>query len=896
MRTIGQYTIISRIGEGGMGEVYRAHDPRLDRAVAIKILPASFASDAERLKRFEQEARATSALNHPNILTIYDIGSHEGAPYIVAELLEGSELRDVLQNGPLPQRQAIDYAEQIALGMAAAHDKGILHRDLKPENLFVTTDGRVKILDFGLAKLHPQRSQTTSSEMETNKQLTDPGTVLGTVGYMSPEQVRGHDVDHRSDIFSFGSVLYEMLSGRRAFHRETTAETMTAILREDPQELSDAVVKISTPLEKIVQRCLQKKPDHRFRSAHDLAFALEALSTPSGSRLEATAVAATATVLPARNTAAWIIAAVCLLALLASLPFSIAYFRSTGPASPQPIVRYDITTPEKASLTIIRWPAITMSRDGSTVAFVATADGVTRLYIRRRDDPEPRRLAGTEGAADPAFSPNGKWIAFVADFTLKKVPLDGPAVALTKVDDARGLSWADDDTLVYSPEPADGLFRISANGGTPVQVSKLDAAKNERTHRWPQVLPDGKAVIFTVGTNDSPDSYERSNIEAAVFTTNERRVILQGASMARYVPSGHLVFARGGGLYAVPFDAETLSTSGTPQLVQQGVSGDETTGAAHFAIGDDGTLAYIPGGTGANQRRIAWADRGGKLEPIAIPAAQYNDLRISPDGSRMAVLTGSSGSGDVWVYDLARLTSTRLTFNLSNAAPVWSADGRTVFYSEIQPSGGSVLMQRPADGSRDAQSVTSVTNTAYLKAINRDGTTAIFDYQMNTNRGDIVQVAMKKDAELARLVSTPFNEYAAALSPDGQWLAYQSNESGRPEIYVRDLSQTGGRFPISTDGGEEPRWSADGRELYYRNNASLFSVPIELRPAFRAGKPHALFSGAYDLRSNSGVSYDVDPKTGKFIMIRTADESTLPTSIRVVLNWSEELRRAAPVR
>lgn len=533
----------------------------------------------------------------------------------------------------------------------------------------------------------------------------------------------------------------------------------------------------------------------------------------------------------------WIAAGIFLLASLALLPFAIAHLRQPKPES-RAIARYDVPPPDKTALNLIRWPAIAISPDGSTLAFVATSDGIDRLYVRRRDDTEVRLIAGTEGASLPVFSPDNKWLAFVADSTLKKMAyFDGPATSIAKVSDVRGLSWAGPDSLVYTPHVSDPLYQVSVNGGEPRQVSTLDESKSERSHRWPQVLPEGKAVLFTVGTLNSPDDYESSTIEAVVLATGERRVLLPGASMARYSRSGHLVFARGGSLFAVGFDADTLTTKGTPVSVLQGVAGDQTTGMAHFSIADDGTLAYIPGGPGANMRRVFWADRSGNFQPVNIPAAQYNDIRISPDGTRLALLVGSSGSGDVWVYDFARETSTRLTFDMMNASPVWSADGRSIFYTAIETTGiKTTVLRKPADGSREAEVVASHVNTAYIKAIEPDGASAIFDYQLNTNRGDIVRLSLTQEAQMSRVVSTPFNEYGATLSPDGRWLAYQSNESGRPEIYVRDLSEAGGRWQISTAGGEEPRWSPDGRELYYRNNNLFMSVTVAAGRLSRPGR------------------------------------------------------------
>jgi serine/threonine-protein kinase len=566
-------------------------------------------------------------------------------------------------------------------------------------------------------------------------------------------------------------------------------------------------------------------------------------------------------------------------------------------AESSPVVRYDIATPDKTALNLIRWPSMALSADGSTVVFVGTANGISRLYVRRRDDTAIKPINGTEGASSPAFCPDGKWIAFLADRTFKKATVDGQVTTILKVDDARGISWASEDTLLYSPDAAEGLFLISADGGEPKRVTKPDTTRNERTHRWPQVLPGGKAAIFTVGMLNSPDSYEQANIHAVNFATGETRVVLQGASMARYAPTGHLIFAKGGSLYAVGFDPETLTTRGKPQLILQGVAGDETTGIVHFAIGDDGTLAYVPGRPGANLRRLVWVDRSGKVQPVNLEPAQYNDIRLSPDSTRAAVVVGSSGSGDVWVYDLSRATATRLTFNGRNATAIWSSDGKSIYYVEMDPTGAgkSIVTRKPADGSRDAQTVVSLDGTAYIKALMPDGGSSIFDYQRSTGNGNIVQSKLDEGATVTELVNTGFAEFAAALSPDGRWLAYQSNETDRSEIYVRDMSAAGGRWQISTGGGEEPRWSRDGRELYYRNGNLFMSVAIAMRPSFQAGTPTNLFGGIFDLRTNTGITYDVDPKGSRFLMIRPAEESIAP-SVMIVLNWFEELRRLAPTR
>ena len=890
---LGRYEIRLMIGAGGMGEVYRARDEKLSRDVAIKVLPSDLSTNAERLHRFEQEAQAAGALNHQSILAVYDIGMHDSAPYVVSELLEGESLRDILSQRSLGARKATEYATQLAQGLNAAHETGIIHRDLKPDNIFITNDDRLKILDFGLAKLVQSSQTNVQTDIATRRAYTNPGTVMGTAGYMSPEQVRGDELDRRSDIFSFGSILYEMLTGQRAFRRETSAETMAAILKEEPPEFSVTNSTISPSLERIVRRCLEKQPARRFQSATDLAFALDALSAPSGPSLTET-LHATGVSFVKRERLVWIAVGVLLLFAVGLLLLTLTRSRQPG-AESSTVVRYEISTPDKTALNLIRWPSMALSADGSTVVFVGTTNGIQGLYVRRRDETAIKPIPGTEGASSPAFSPDGKWIAFLADRTLKKTTLDGQVATVLKVDDARGISWAGEDTLLYSPDASEGLFLISAEGGEPKRVTKPDTTTNERTHRWPQVLPGGKAAIFTVGMLNSPDSYEQANIHVVNFATGDNHMVLQGASMARYAPTGHLIFAKGGSLYAVGFDLETLATRGKPQLILQGVAGDETTGVVHFAIADDGTLAYVPGSPGANMRRIVWVDRSGKVQPINLGPAQYNDVRLSPDSSRAAVLVGSSGSGDVWVYDLTRATSTRLTFNGRNATPIWSRDGKSIYYVEMDPTaaGKSLVTRKPADGSRDAQTLVSLDGTAYIKALMPDGDFGIFDYQRSTGNGNIVQSKLGEGATLMELVSTGFAESAAVLAPDGRWLAYQSNESDRPEIYVRDMSAAGGRWQISTGGGEEPRWSHDGRELYYRNGNLFMSVTISTRPSFHASTPTNLFGGIFDLRTNTGITYDVDPKGNRFLMIRPVEESTAP-SVMIVLNWFEELRRLAP--
>jgi serine/threonine-protein kinase len=887
-KTIANYEVISKIGEGGMGEVYRARDTKLNRDVAIKVLPDGFTEDAERVARFQREAQVLASLNHPNIAAIYGLEESDGIRALVMELVEGPTLADRVAAGPIPVDEALAIARQIAEALEVAHERGIIHRDLKPANVKVTPDDTAKVLDFGLAKVFAD--ETPDADLSHSPTLikgTQAGMILGTAAYMSPEQAKGKAVDKRSDIWAFGCVLFEMLTGRQAFIGETLTDTLAAVVRAEPEW---DTLPASTPevIQRLLRRCLTKDLKQRLRDIGEARIQIEECLAHPAARSQSK-VAPTRPLI--KSWPLWTSVGLTI-ALVASL---VLLWRATRPES-RSVVRYNVQAPDKTTLGLSRWPVVALSPDGSSLAFIAvSADGIERLYVKKRDDPEVKLLAGTEGAADPAFSPDGKSLAFVADFTLKKLSFDGSVLSLTKVADTRGVTWAGDDTLVYSPEVTGGLFQISANGGAPRAITTVDFKKNERTHRWPQVLPGGKAVLFTVGTINSPDNYDGSNIEAVNLTTGERRVVLQSASMARYVPTRHLIFARGGLLYAIAFDAGSLATHGKPVPVVQGVAGDKTTGAVHFVIANDGTLAYVPGSNTSSLRRPVLVDRSGNVQAVNLPGGQYNDPRFSPDGSRVALLQGSSGGGDVWVYDFGRGTFTRLTFTATNATPIWSPDGKSIYYVSIDQAGNkSTIFRKPADGSREAEAVTTINSDAYLKAIERDGEAALCDAGTFMNRGDIIRVPLKQDAQSTPIINTQFNEFAAALSADGRWLAYQSNESGGPEVYVHDMAGSGGRWQISTAGGEEPRWSPDTRELYYRNNNLFMSVAVDARSAFQNGTPKTLFNGVYDLRSNSGVSYDVDPKGNRFFMIRLAENANSTAQVRIVLNWFDELRRLAP--
>jgi eukaryotic-like serine/threonine-protein kinase len=885
-----------------MGEVYRARDTRLDREVAIKILPANYSSDADRLKRFEQEARATSALNHPNILTVYDIGTYEGSPYIVAELLSGEELREQLNGVGLPSRKAIDYGQQIAQGLAAAHEKGIIHRDLKPENLFVTIDGRVKILDFGLAKLTEKRrgDEVTRRHGEDVETLipasprppvpvspkTDPGTVMGTVGYMSPEQVRGQVADHRSDIFSFGAILYEMLSGQRAFRRETMAETMTAILKEEPTELSETKAKSNPALEKIVRRCLEKKPERRFQSASDLGFAIQALSTPSGTQ-PATQSDTTAA-LPRVRRRMWFITSSALLALLATVVAAYLIGRSSSRTSAPATVRR-VTIPLTTALALGKFcplgvgrTAIALSPDGSLLVFTGEQNGKSQLFARPLDSFDARPIPGTEGAYAPFFSPDGRWIAFFAANSLQKVSLEGgQPVTLCEARTSHGGAWGPDDTILFTDAEGGRLVRISASGGEPKEVRSDSGAPTEN---WgfsnPEFLPDGDTALVTVWRGQNPDNYQ---IAALSLKTGKLRMVVEGGVNAHYLSTGYLVYARGATLIAVPFDVRTAMVSGTGVTLIENVRSEEW-GAVQFTLTRDGTLVYVSGGP-AWISKLVWADRTGATSPIGAPAHAYLNFSLSPDGHRVA-LEISEATHDIYLFEFARGSLIRFTNDGDNGCPHWTPDGKEVtFYRE---KGGRIdVISKSIDSGSEVKFMSR--ETGEIQSWSPDGKTLIF---MQMTPETSLDLWTKTGDEQPRpWLTTRFRELLAAFSREGKYVAYTSDESGQYEIYVRPASGEGGKWQVSTEGGEEPLWSKDGRELFYRNGPKWMATEVTTDPQFKAGTPRMLFEGPY--LNVPGVSYDV-AADGRFLMLEENYKQPPTFQLQAILNWAEEVKRRVP--
>ncbi len=894
----GPYRVLSKLGEGGMGKVFRARDTKLNRDVAIKVLPDSVATDPERLARFEREAQTLAAFNHPRIAHIYGVleldaraGQRSRAFALVMELVDGDDLAERLKQGSLPVEDALTIAVQIAEALEAAHERGIIHRDLKPANVKVTPEGVVKVLDFGLAKAagsEPDPPSSANSPTYTSPaNVTQAGTLLGTAPYLAPEQVRGKPADRRADIWAFGCVLYELLAGHQPFSGESLADTLGSIVKDQPK-WDDLPASTPASVRRLLVRCLVKDPMRRLRDIGEARIALQdELAGTTDTPLTAASDRPSQRPRMIRLLALGLIVFALALGVLAA----IAFRPLPTAAAPMPIVRYDTVPPPGALLKLDLRPAVAVSRDGATLAFVATFDGIPRLYVRIRDSVDTRVLPGTEGASSPSFSPDGKWIAFFADGKVKKIALDGPPVTLASAPDVRGIAWQDDHTLIFPRGPADPLVTMSADGGETRPISKL--APNERTHRWPDVLPGGKAVIFTVGSPASPDNYDEGTIEAVILATGERRVVWRGAAMARYAVGGYLILSRGPALYAVPFDPETLTAKGSPTQVVQAVERDLTTGASHFSCAADGTLAMVPGNVRSGLFRVTWVNRQGATQPIDLAPGGYHDFRLSPDGTRIALLSNLSGVSDIWIYDIVRHTNTRLTFTGNTAGPVWSKDGKSIFYTSFDSMGRStVVYRKPADGSRDAEAVATAAGISYVSWVSKNGSDAVLDFvNQGAGMADVIRMPLHPQAKPSAIVADAADSYGSAVSPDERWVAYHSDATGRPEIYVRDMTGNGGHWQVSSTGGEEPHWSKDGRELYFRAGNRMMVTSIDRGAAFHAGTPRLLFEGVYNLRSDSLRSYDVDPVTGRFLMVRPLEEGQPAPSIRMTLHWFDDLRR-----
>jgi serine/threonine-protein kinase len=884
---LGPYEILARIGAGGMGEVYKARDARLDRIVAIKILPDHLADRVNLRERFDREARTIASLNHPHICTLYDIGRQDGVAYLVMEYLEGETLAQRLAKGPLPLERVLQYAIEIADALDKAHHQGVTHRDLKPGNIMLTKTG-TKLLDFGLAKLRQEASPTTPlSELPTERDtLTAQGAIVGTLQYMAPEQLEGKEVDARADIFAFGALVYEMATGKRAFGGSSQANVIGAILKEDPPPISSLQPMAPPALDRVVKRCLAKEPEKRWQTASDLCEELKWIAEAGSQITLAPAVAAKGIRTLGRR--GLILSAGTL--LLGAVIARLATWNQK-PSPPQPVSRYVITLPPGQQLAGLEsGPAVALSPDGMHLAYVARQGGIQQLYLRAMGSLEAKPIPSTEGATAPFFSPDGQWLGLFAGGKLKKVSVSGgAALPLADALAPHGASWGSQGTIAFAPTVVSALQQVSDSGGVPRPLTHLE--KGDVAHRWPEFLPSGKVLLFAASTS----AFNWTNAQVAVHSvvTGERRDLLQTGMHPGYAPSGHLVYAQGGSLMAVRFDSQKLTATGSAVPVVVGVLQSTSTGAAQYSFSTTGSLVYVPGGVQTPQSKLVWVSRNGTEQPLAAPMRPYQFPRLSPDGRRVAVGITEKET-QIWLYDLSRDTLTRLTLegNLNNR-PVWTPDGKRIAFVSTE-GGPQNLYWQLANGSGALERLTISQFTQTPNSWSPDGQLLAFN-EINPTKGPDIWVLRLSDGKAQPFHRTPFNEGAPRFSLDGRWLAYVSDESGRNEIYVQPYPGPGEKWQISTQGGTEPVWNPNGRELFYRSGDKLMAVEIAAQTGFAAGKPQVLFEGRYQLSSLTASNYDVSSDGQRFLMLKPSEQELAgPTQINVVLNWFEELKQKVP--
>lgn len=911
----GRYLIIEELGRGGMGKVYRAEDTSLSRHVAIKVLPEDFSGDPERLARFEREAKLLAQLNHPHIAIVHGLESHEGRRFLVMELVEGRPLADRLKSGRLSTGEAIRICRQIAEGLESAHAKGIVHRDLKPANVMVTPEGKVKILDFGLAKACESASGAGSSARHPtgSDSMTAPGLILGTVLYMSPEQASGRTLDRRTDIWSFACIVFECLTGRRAFQGESVSETLAAILKGEPDWArlpADAPIEV----QKLLRRCFRKDPGRRLHDIADARIVLEgeadlppaAVSTPSRRPLKPATVSAI-------GAAALVIGALAGALLIRG--------RGAGPASPTSgtvVSSIDLVPGQRLGGLSFLAPyrklptrtELAVSSRGDFIVYSAVAAdadpaGASRIYLRRLDRLEAEPVAGTEGGVMPFLSPDDGWIGFWSDGYLKKVPVDG-GLPMTLCEAALpfGFSWGDDDRIVFSPNRDCGLYLVPAGGGTPVLLTEPEADKEEFSHRLPHVLPGGAHALFTI-TRHAWDPKPR--IAVLELATGRWHDLLEDGADARFVRPGHLVFLRLGVLMAVPFDLMRLEVAGSPAPAVAGISqalhstnSRYETGAGQFSVSPSGTLVYAAGGIDPDRRDfLVWVDAGGAVEQEASFRAPFFAIRISPDGRRIAY-SRLGMEYEIWIRDLERGTDTKMTSGGMAEFPVWTPDGKRLVFDWVEV-GVPNLFWQPVDGSAPMERLTTSAHFQYPSSMTPDGETLAFVEETAETGRDIHLLNMRDRSVESFLESADFEAYPE-FSPDGKWIAYVTNESGREEVYVRPFPDGRGRWQISHQGGTLPVWAPDGKRLYYQCRSRIMSdevwvydvwaVDIETRAGFAPGKPLRLMELVGYARGTPVRCWDISPDGRRFITPKFEENTFLPiTELVLVLNWSEELRR-----
>jgi Tol biopolymer transport system component len=903
---LGSYEVVAQIGAGGMGEVYQAHDTKLGRDVAVKVLPEAFAHDAERLSRFQREAKMLASLNHPNIATVHGLEQSGNTSYLVMELVSGETLAErIKREGPIPVEESLHIAKQIAEALEAAHEKNIIHRDLKPANVKVTPEGKVKVLDFGLAKAFA--GDTSTEDMNNSPTLsmavTMQGVILGTAAYMSPEQAKGKVVDKRTDIWAFGCVLYELLTGKQTFHGEDVTDILAAVVRAEP-DWQALPVAIPVKIRDLLRRCLQKDKNLRLRDAGDARIEIaEALAAPAAAAGE-TAVAFAG---GKHNRLTQVALAVF---LLMAFGFAIGFVRR-APNPPQPMQSMHLSaeTGTDAKLFTTYGSPIGISPDGTRLVLVAAgSDQKLRLYVRPLNQLQATALAGTENASDPFFSPDSQWIGFFADGKLKKISVQGgAAVTLSDAPNDRGGSWGEDGTIVFSRNATEALSKVSSSGGTSEPLTTLDKQTGEIAQTWPQVLHGGKDVLYTSeATSSSGESFGDAEIVVYSTASGQRRTVQRDGFYGRYLSSGHLVYLHDDTLFASPFDMERLTAAGQPVPILEAVENTPGYGDAQFSFSDAGNLVYIAQHTGARQVSIDWMDRDGKFTPLRGVPGDYRNPAFSPDGKRLAVEINDGRRSDIWIDEWERDTLTRLTFDgQSNGFPIWTPDGQRITYSSEENGGVVNLWWIRADGGGNAQRLTQSKNIEYARSWRPDGKVLAFRQSNPGTILDILTLQMEGDekngwkpAEPKPFLNSPSLEEEPAFSPDGRWIAYISAESGNAQIYVRPFPGPGGKWQISTGGGRFPKWSRNGKELFYRTEDSRIMVATYSASgdSFRADKPRAWSPGQFTNFQGGISNFDLHPDGKRFAVLRShnTEQPSAVNKIDFIFNFFDELRQRVP--
>ncbi len=890
--SVAHFKVTSKLGEGGMGEVWRAEDTKLGREVALKMLPSGFADDPDRLARFEREARVLASLSHANIAGIHGIEESDGQRFLVMEIAEGEPLNERIARGPFSVEEAARVAVQIAQALESAHESGVVHRDLKPANVVLSPEGKVKVLDFGLAKaLAPEGVSGVGGELSMSPTLTQAmtqaGVLLGTAGYMSPEQARGKPVDRRADIWAFGCVLYEMLTGRRTFDGETATDVLGAIVHKEP-ELDKLPADVPQRIRRLLEQCLQKDATMRLQSIGDARIALqEWLENPEAVVREEPS--------SSPGWMPWVAAAI---AGVLGIALGAFFFRGAEP-EPPPVRRFTVELAEHRLMTG-RGAAAVISPDGKRLAIQANAGNRGVLYLRALDQLEPVQVAeGPSGSwpHDPFFSPDSQWMAFFTDTELKKMPVTGGSpITLADVGRPRGGDWSRDGRIVFSPGSDTGLSVVAASGGEVTQITEVPDNGTE-AHRYPQWLPGDKAVLFTSVTPGGAP-----NVEVVELSSGERRVVNQGGSYGRYVPTGHVLFVDGAAVFAQPFDVDRLEATGSPMPVLEGVESQPLDGQAQYSVAADGTLLYVPGSDDVATFSIAWADRRGDLEPLWDEEGLYGTPRLSPDGRKLAVAVERQGNFDIWVYDLAREVPTRITFGEGyDADPVWSPDGRFIAFASDR-DGPVAAYRTRSDGTGEAELLLESGEIEFPAPIDwsADGERLVLVTPSKIGSGnDLFFLAADGSGEIEPFLDSSFDESDAAFSRDGRFIAYLSTKSGRPEIYV-DALDGDGHWQISDGGGWQPQWSGNSRELFFRTMEGLEVVTLSYAGGdLEVGRPELLFGEVFGGPSGVRVpgylfyDYDVTAEGDRVVVFprgQTGDEPDDRTAL-LVTGWLGELER-----